>query len=430
LQLSIKEISELNIKGVAIDSRGDVEGCLFVPLVGENFDGHDYIDMALQKGAAYALTERDGPGIKVENTLKALQDLAVYARNRFTGAVVAITGSAGKTTTKEMVASVLSQKYNTLKTQGNLNNHIGLPLTLLRRQDDHEAMVLEMGMNHMGEISVLSKIGKPTICLITNIGDAHIENLGSREGILKAKSEIFEGLTQGGTVILNGDDPLLFGLPKVAQAGKTIYCHMEKEAGIYATNISRKGLRGISCLVNWNEESIEVEIPLPGDHMIMNALMAFAVGLETGMKPQQIAEGIKKFKPTGHRMAISQVNEMTIVNDTYNASPSSMKAAIEMLADSGKGRKVCILGDMFELGDHAEAMHKEVGEFAAEKKIDLLITIGTLSSHMNGNIHFPSKEAFLKEWRKHVQAGDIILIKASRGMALESIAEEMGAVKQ
>lgn len=484
---------DIYVTGVSTDSRGDVTGRLFVPIAGPAFDGHDYIQTAFSKGAVCTLTEheptdRSFPHIKVSSTRQALMDLAAYDRDCFTGPVVAITGSVGKTTTKEIIASVLSQKYRTLKTLGNFNNDIGLPLTLLAREADHEAMVLEMGMNHLGEIRVLSKIGKPDICLITNIGDAHIENLGSRKGILKAKSEIFEGMRPGGTVILNGDDPLLAGRPKVPHAGRTIYCYMADSMGnssdtalpkgdnwVSVTMIDHLGLQGTNCDISWRLKGapvystnrphsnmhfssdhpageyltghMQVHIPLPGDHMIMNAMMAFAVGLELGLTPSEIAMGIKEFKPPGHRMAITEVNGMTIVNDCYNASPSSMNAAVDMLVGSLKmdnRRKVCIFGDMFELGDHGELLHKEVGQYAAAKKVDLLIAIGPLSRHMYeafketaeeeaaasrgmaaplAAVYFQTKEDFIAKWKKYLQPGDMVLIKASRGMALESVAE-------
>ena len=461
--------SAVIVKAVSTDSRADVTGCLFIPIKGPAFDGHDYIETAFSKGAICTLSEREVqnesfPQIKVSSTRQALIDLAVYDRNRFKGPVLAITGSAGKTTTKEMLASVMSQKFKTLKTLGNFNNDIGLPLSLLSREEDHELMVLEMGMNHLGEISVLSRIGRPDICMITNIGDAHIENLGSREGILRAKSEIFEGMREGGTVILNGDDPLLAGLPIVPHAGKTIYCHLRhnkppatiQDEGnwIAADYIDRQGLQGTICTVMWNIEGIKntfagsmmdmskgstsIEIPLPGDYMIMNALMAFAAGLETGLNIDQICEGIKNFTPAGNRMAISEVNGMIIINDTYNASPPSMKAAIDMLAGDLKNtgrRKVCILGDMLELGDHAEVMHREVGQYAAGKGIDMLISIGPLSKfsceafkeaapHSEAR-HFMSYEFFIAKWRSLLTEGDTVLVKASRGMALEHVVKSL-----
>jgi len=435
MQLTIKEICKatggtmqnstlddlVKITGVSIDSRSDINGKLFIPLVGGNSDGHDYINMAFKGGAVCALSERKnvmGAVVKVKSTHRALTDLAIYARSMFKGPVVAITGSAGKTTTKDMIASVLSQRFNTLKTAGNYNNDIGLPLTLLRLEPEHQAMVLEMGMNHLGEIRILSNIGEPNICLITNIGDAHIENLGSREGILKAKSEIFEGLQSGGTVILNGDDPLLTSLPNVPHATKTVYCKMEE-----ASEIKNCGLRGSTCKI----QGQIVEIPFPGDHMIMNALMAFAVGRQLGLTTQEIAKGIKQFKPSGNRMEIRQVGGMTIVNDTYNASPPSVKAAIDMLKFES-GRKVAILGDMLELGEYAVDMHREIGEYAA-KNLDCLIAIGTLSRHMHeackNSRYYENKESFLREWQKELRPGDTVLIKASRGMALEAVVNEI-----
>ena len=504
--------ADLTVDGVSTDSRSDVAGRLFVPIVGPNFDGHDHIDEAISKGAVCALTEREPDGqlfplIKVESTRQALMDLASYDRQRFAGQVAAVTGSAGKTTTKDMIASVLSQKYKTLKTQGNLNNDIGLPLTLLAREPDHEAMILEMGMNHMGEISVLSRIGCPDIAMITNIGDAHIENLGSRENILKAKSEIFEGLGSGGTAILNGDDPLLMSIPAEdfeKRGVGVIYCrrkdadspvqikydHLQKgdmavldadgktisyspkfeqkgsfigftpyglEAAeaptgdwVHATMVIPKGMRGTSFSVAWHIDGIpewgsgnaQVEIPVPGSHMVMNALLAFATGLKMGLNVWQICKGIKSFTPSGNRMAITEVGGMTIVNDTYNASPSSMEATIDMLAEtkSATGRNVCILGDMFELGEHSTSMHAEVGQHAANRGIDLLITIGKDSAAMHGAfvesagesgnaLHYPDKASFLREWELGVDSkiklrpGDTVLVKASRGMALEEIVE-------
>ena len=438
MQFSIKEIAEavggsyntgdINdddtiVRAVSTDSRSCTNECLFIPIKGSNFDGHDYIKNAFENGAVLALSEREhGTNlIKVKSARKALQDLASYDRSKFKGHVVAITGSAGKTTTKEIIASVLSQKYKTLKTQGNLNNDLGLPLTLLGREEDDEVMVLEMGMNHKGEISVLSKIGKPDICLITNIGDAHIENLGSRRGILEAKCEIFEGMRNGGTVILNGDDPLLKTV-KVPHANKIIQCNIKD-----AKNIQQNGLNGTSCEMY----NVHINIPLPGNHMVMNALMAFSVGLELGLTPDEIKNGIESFKSTGHRMAISEIGEgslkIKIINDTYNASPPSVKAAIDMLT-AVEGRNVCILGDMYELGEFTEEMHKDVGQYAAER-VDLLITIGEFSKNMNSKVHYDNKEDFINEWKTHIKPGDTVLIKASRGMALETIVEKIvGAV--
>jgi len=467
----LEDTKNLTINGVSTDSRADVTGRLFIPISGPNFDGHEYIEGAIGKGAISALTEQEIGGksyplIKVNSTRQALIDLASYDRQRFTGPVAAVTGSAGKTTTKDMIASVLSQKYKTLKTQGNLNNDIGLPLTLLAREPEHEAMILEMGMNHMGEISILSQIGCPDIAMITNIGDAHIENLGSRENILKAKSEIFEGLRPGGTAILNGDDPLLMSIPAIEferRGVNIIYCcrketdsRPEITSGewVHATLVIPKGMRGSSVSVAWNIDGItewgtgntQIEIPVPGSHMITNALMAFATGLKMGLTPHQIRDGISSFTPSGNRMAITEVNGLTIINDTYNASPSSMCATIDMLAETKAvtGRNVCILGDMLELGEHSPSMHVGVGQHAAHMGIELLITIGTEANAIHrafveladsllistgkkiAALHYPDKISFLQEWEKgqiKLRSGDTILVKASRGMALEEIVD-------
>jgi UDP-N-acetylmuramoyl-tripeptide--D-alanyl-D-alanine ligase len=446
MQINIQEICTAldNSAGVTTDSRGDVKGKLFIPLAGGNSDGHDYIQSALEKGASYALSERKnninesnnqnapniGAVIRVKSTRRALTDLALYARSKFKGAVVAITGSAGKTTTKEMIAHVLARKFKTKKTMGNFNNDIGLPLSVFQLTPEDEVLVLEMGMNHGGEIHELSLTGAPNIAVITNIGDAHIENLGSREGILKAKSEIFEGLSDGGTVILNGDDPLLNSLPKVPHAAKTIYCKMEEASGIKS-----HGLRGTTCKI----QGQTIEIPFPGDHMIMNALMSFAVGSELGLTAQEIAEGIKNFEPSGNRMEIRQADGMTIINDTYNASPPSVKAAIDMLKGEN-GRKVAILGDMLELGSFAEDMHREIGRYAAGN-LDCLIAIGKLSRYMyeackdsknsqdskgsRDTHYYEDKESFINEWQSILRQGDIVLVKASRGMALEAVVKSI-----
>jgi len=469
LNLTVKEICNATmgklhnvdygdpIKGVSIDSREIPKNCLFVPIIGENFDGHNFILEAVAKGAICALYEHDFaemnnltvPLIKVASCRRALIDLAILMRSQFNGEVIAITGSAGKTTTKDMTASILSKKYETLKTKGNFNNDIGLPLTLLNLQPQNNALVLEMGMNHPGEISLLSNISLPKVCIITNIGDAHIENFGNRSGILKAKAEIFQGIQQEGTAILNGDDPLLAGLSTVANMSNialTVYAHIKNDSSkissskknvIFAEVINRNGFMGTVCNIHWNiygigEGQTEALIPLPGDHMIMNALLAFATGLVLQVDVDSIVDGIKSFQPSGYRMAMSTINGVTIVNDTYNASTLSMKATIDMM-NVAEGRKVCIFGDMFELGDYAKNLHSEIGRYASEK-IDLMLTVGTLSKHIHDSfiaegqtnaVHFDTKEDFLQHWEEHIKFGDTVLIKASRGMTLETIVATM-----
>lgn len=445
-----ENIKDLQVTAFSTDSRKDVKGCLFIPIAGPNFDGHDYIADVLSSGAVCALTEREDtaePCIKVSSTRRALIALAMWKRDRFNGPVIAVTGSVGKTTTKEIIAAVTSEKYNTLKTIGNYNNDIGLPLSLLRQKPEHEAFVLEMGMNHSGEIRVLSNIGKPNICLITNIGDAHIENLGSREGILRAKSEIFEGMQDGGTVILNGNDPLLAKLPKVAAAKNTIYCFTDGDmpytdksgCHIIAKLIKDNGLLGTECLISGVVNQAEVgehtlNIPIPGKHMLMNVAMAFAVGVTIGISPEAVKKGISAYIPPDGRMDIQKIRGMTLINDCYNASTASVKAAIDILSNIKESRRrVCILSDMLELGDFGEALHKEIGYYAASKDIDLLIAIGPLSRHIydvfiakatpDRALYFEAKEGF--DWKSRLCEGDSVLIKASRGMGLDTLVKSI-----
>ncbi|MCL1998350.1 MAG: UDP-N-acetylmuramoyl-tripeptide--D-alanyl-D-alanine ligase [Turicibacter sp.] len=432
--------SEVTVTSVSIDSRGDLYGKLFVPMKGNNVDGHDYIIEALNAGASYSLTERKPQSeneIQVKSTRKALIDLAAYRRNLFKNPVVGITGSVGKTTTKEMTATIL-QSYNPLKTIGNYNNDIGLPLTILSLCDNHNAMVLEMGMNHKNEITVLSRIARPNIAIITNIGDAHIENLGSREGILSAKCEIFDGMDADGIAILNGDDILL---ANVKPTQKTIYVGIENTAKkhnfVRADSVKNHGLAGVSCSIYWQidgipSDRIDISIPLPGVHNVINVLMAITTGLVLNLTTQQILDGVNSLKTTKDRLTIEKLPKFTIINDAYNASPESMRAAIDSLCSIAKGRTVCIFGDMLELGEFSKSLHEEIGEYAAKSEIDVLVTIGEASQN-TGIVfaqiapaaickHFRTKGDFLSNWQNYIKNEDTILIKASRGMAFEDLA--------
>jgi UDP-N-acetylmuramoyl-tripeptide--D-alanyl-D-alanine ligase len=314
-----------------------------------------------------------------------------------------------------MVASVLSQKYKTQKTIGNHNNHIGVPLTLFQLQDDDEVIVVEMGMNHAGEISVLSQAAAPDIAVITNIGDAHIENFENREGILRAKLEITDGLKPNGVFIVNGDDPLL------SKQSNAIKCRLDEAL------VAPLGIEGSQ----YTYGDTTLHIPQPGKHMVMNALLAAKVGELLGLTPEQIKDGIAAFTPSENRMEVISAHGMKIINDAYNANPSAMKATLEIL-QYADGRKVAILGDMFELGDRAQALHREVGLFAAEQGVTL-IAIGTLAKHMadaynevsQSALHFPDKAAFLSQWKAILKPGDTVLIKASNGMAFMEIVKEL-----
>ena len=424
------------IENISTDSRNIISGALFVPIVGDNFDGHDFIASAIEKGAALVLSEPgkiptdiDFPHIIVKNTRKALLDLAGYYLKIISPKIIGITGSAGKTTLKDMIAAILTKKFKTKKTIGNFNNDIGMPLSVFKLEDSDEVIVLEMGMNHAGEIAPLSRAAKPDIAVITNIGDAHIENFENREGILHAKLEIIEGLKKTGCVFLNGDDPLLTGpIAGSKTSGLTVFYPSCKDI------ITSKplGLLGTECHFNWSNTDVHVTVPLPGSHMVTNALLATAVCLRLECSPENITEGFKDFQTSAGRLNIINADGKTIISDVYNSSPDALKSSLRVLSEQN-GRKVAIIGDMLELGHMAVVRHKEAGEFVAELGIDVLITSGELAKHIYENflsasktgvaIHFETKADFIAMKDEVLQRGDTILIKASRGAKFEEITE-------
>lgn len=411
------------ITGICTDSRKIKKGELFAAIRGEKFDGHNYIQKAFENGAVCALSEKEAENsIVVKDTRKALGDTAKYYISKFDIPVVGITGSVGKTTVKEMTASILEQKYNVVKTEGNFNNDIGLPLTIFNITKNTQAAVLEMGMNHSGEIEYLSNIAKPDVSVITNVGVSHIENLGSREGILRAKCEIFSGMKKGGIKIINGDDDMLSGLK-----GDYVRFGMDNKFPFYADNIFEDGLEGISCNIHTPAGGFSVNIPASGRHNVLNALAAAAAGQSLGAKLDDIKKGIENFKNVKMRMDIIRTEKYTIINDIYNSNPVSAKAAIDVLANAEGRRRVCILGDMLELGSFAPSLHRELGEYCLKKKIDETICIGKLGRYIYEGIgkgyYFEKNEDFIKYDKKILQKGDIILLKASRGMKFEEITE-------
>jgi len=445
---SDKDCIRKEVSGVVIDSRLVQKDFLFIATKGKTVDGHSYIDSAFKSGALAVICEQApqnpaGPYILVDNSLQALKDIAKWYRSQLNIKVVGITGSVGKTSTKEFISSVLATKYRVLKTEGNFNNEIGLPLTILRLQEHHEIAVLEMGISDFGEMHRLSDIARPDICVITNIGQCHLENLGSREGILKAKSEIFDFLDSNGTICLNGDDDMLATIKEV-KGIKPIKFGLLKdgpfaENDVYASNIISKGLFGTSCSIhiseNGCEDIINAEIGIPGEHMILNALAAATVGRLLNVTPDAIAEGIKAVKPISGRSNIIPTRKWTVLDDCYNANPVSMKAAIDLLALANT-RKVAILGDMFELGENELALHAGVGSYAAKADIDLLICIGKLSRSLfeaadkelgqhatSGKklAYFETREEFLDKYASLINEGDTILVKASHGMGFDKI---------
>lgn len=431
------------VTGVSTDSRKVKKGDLFIPLKGSIFDGHDYIDKAIESGAQAVLTHidievpsKDITVIKVKDTLKALGDLAKYYRKKFNISFIGITGSVGKTSTKDMVASVLGQHFNTLKTQGNFNNEIGLPLSILNLDQSHKAAVLEMGMSSFGEISRLTSIVKPDIAIITNIGMSHIEKLGSRQNILKAKLEILEGLNSKGLVILNGDDNLLSGMRGLLDF-RTKFFGMEEEVDYKAENIRLSGEKGSSFEIRIDNVDYEVQVPAPGIHNVYNALAAIATAIELEIPMESIIKGISSYLPEKMRMDIFEVSDVKIIDDTYNANPQSMEAALNVLAEIGNNcRKVAVLGDMLEMGDWADKAHMEIGKLAILKGVNYIITVGNKGKKIAkgalaagvypGNVKMFENNTLAWEFlNEFIMPGDVVLVKGSRGMKMEEIIQKL-----
>ncbi len=423
------EIKDKCVEGIAIDSRVIESGWLFAATKGERVDGHSFVGQVMEKGALCVLVEKvpeiDCPYILVEDTFQALKDIASFYRSRLSCKVVGITGSVGKTSTKEMIAGVLGAKLNVLKTAGNFNNEVGVPLTLFRIRDEHEVAVVEMGISDFGEMSRLTSMVRPDICVITNIGECHLENLGDRDGVLKAKTEIFEGLSPEGEVVLNGQDDKLLTIDKVNGKKPRFFGGED----CYAEDIVSRGLLGTTCVIHSKDMTIHADIRLQGVHQVKNAMAAVCVAQILGLSKEEIERGIKSVVALAGRGEILAGDRFTLIDESYNANPVSMKATLDALAQT-EGRRVAILGDMFELGENSDALHEEVGSYAQEAGIDLLICIGENARHIyNGAracaVHFESKEAFLLQKEQLLQIGDTILIKASHGMHFETLRKEL-----
>lgn len=423
--------NDVEITGIAIDSRAVKRGDLFVAITGEKTDGHLYIQKAVDKGARAVLVEKpvstDVPVILTTSTVYALGRLAQWYRNQFNIPVVGITGSVGKTTTKEMMASVLASRFSVLKSQGNLNTEIGLPLTLFGLKKHHEVVVVEMGMRGLGQIRELAKMARPNVGVITNIGENHLELLGSKENILKAKWELAEALPPEGTLILNRDDDLLLAKGSRMQS-EVLWYGTDRSAMVRAENISVQG-EGLSFDLCWlGEKRIRVELPVPGRHNVSNALAAAAVGLAFGLTLEEIAKGLSMFTNATMRLDIQRYKGITVINDAYNASPVSMMAALEVLADLAKGRKIAVLSDMLELGDWSMEGHRQVGRAC---KVDILYTYGEMARDINGAApdiekeHFGSREALADKLIEILKPGDTVLVKGSRGMKMEDIVKRL-----
>lgn len=457
--LTIQEIIEVT-KGVLIqgnpeficknfskDTRTIQKGDTYIAIKGENFDGNLFWKQALENGADCVIVsdisyeEKDLKTyankniIKVADTLEALYKIASLKRSFYQIPVIAITGSVGKTSTKDMVANVVSQKYKTLKTMGNNNNNIGLPFTILRLQDE-EVMVLEMGMNHLGEISLLTNIAKPDICIITNIGTSHIGNLGSRENILKAKLEILEG-SKDPTVIVNNDNDLLHKWGEENKNQENIITYgIQNQSQIQAIDIELKGNKSkFTCMLQ--KEEVKIHVPVGGEHFVLNSLCAISVGNALNIETDKIVKGIETFELTKKRMEIVELpNGIKIINDAYNASLESMQATLKNMSEFKKNRKIAVLGDMLELGEYTKELHKQVGEAVVQNKVDVLITSGENAKYIaeqakklgmpEENVYyFESKGEILKKIKQIVKTGDVILFKASNGMKFFELAEKM-----
>ena len=422
-----------SVSSVVIDSRLVEKGSLFVAIKGERVDGHSFIPQTIKDGALCALSEEkledaSFPYILVPSSEKALVDLAEHYRRALKIKAVGITGSVGKTSTKEMMASVFSQKYSVQKTPGNFNNEIGLPLTIFSIREEHEVAVLEMGISKFGDMDVLSWMAKPDICVLTNIGVAHIEYLKTRDGILREKSQIFNYMNPEGKIFLNGDDDKLVTVPPYKGITPTYY-GLNPDLPFYATDIVNMGLKGTTATYHTPHSTFTAHIHVPGTFMVYNALAAIAVGYSLEMTDEEIIKGIEALAPIAGRSFIIETDKYTIIDDCYNASPPSMKSALELL-EKANTRKVAILGSMFELGEEEEQMHFEVGAFAGDRDINLIVTIGALAEHINHGcksrshknvIHFHTKDEFFKQIDEILNLNDTILLKASNGMAFSEI---------
>ena len=426
--------ADMMVSAVTTDSRKIEEGALFIPLVGERFDGHDYIEMALRSGAAGCFTTKlpfdtvEGKFyILVEDTLLALKALASWYRGEFELPVVQITGSAGKTTTKEMVASVLSQKFSTLKTEANFNNAIGTPQTLLRLDDTHEAAVIETGMNHFDEIRYLGDMVRPDVAIITNVGDAHVENLGgTRLGVLQAKSEIFDNLNPDGLAILNGDDALL---RELRPNFRTVLCGKGENCHVRVSDIVERGIEGMDCTITTEKATYAVHIPSPGAFMIYPASMAVAVGEHLGLTAEEIVRGIAAYTSVGSRMRVVRKDSRIIIDDCYNANPQAMAQALETLAKTDVPRRMAVLGDMGELGALTEQAHREIGALTAKLGIDTVVAVGEKSRAIlagNGDaLWFATLEEALPTIVGQFTDGTAVLVKASHAMNFPKIVKEL-----
>lgn len=428
--------AKTELADITTDSRKAAGGVLFIPLEGEKFDGHEFIKAAFDMGAAAALTHKDvelligKTIIRVENTFKALRDIAVYYKKKYPVPTVAVTGSVGKTTTKDMLYAALSAKYNTLKTPNNFNNEIGVPITIFMLEKEHECAVIEMGMNHFGELERLARMGQPDVAVITNIGMSHIENLGSQEGIFKAKMEITKNFNKNNTLIVNGDDKFLAKTKGMSEYKVVYYGIDNPENDVFAKDIVNKGLKGIEFTAVVDGTDYRVSVTQPGRHNVYNALAAICVGREFGVDVDDSIGGIKNCEYTSQRLEVTEKGGVQIINDCYNASPDSIRAALGVLSYAVTERKIAVLGDVLEMGDYAKDAHYALGKSVVDNGVDMLITAGENAAYiakgakdcgMENVVSFPKTLDACNYVKDVVRPGDAVLIKASHGMHFEDI---------
>lgn len=430
------DLGNQEVSTITTDSRKVEQGALFVAIPGARVDGHSFIPQVMEQGALAALTERELPEaeypyIQIRSSLQAVKEIAEFYLQQLHIPVVGITGSVGKTSTKEMIAAILSQRYRTLKTEGNFNNELGLPLTVFRLRDEDEIAVLEMGISDFGEMHRLAKIARPDTAVLTNIGWCHLENLKDRDGILKAKTEIFDFLKDDGHIVLNGDDDKLATVGEI-RGIRPIRFGLDANNNYYADQIEPLGFRGIRCMLHTPEGAVQVQIPMPGSHMVYNALAGAAVGQIYGLTLEEIRAGIESLQPVAGRFHIIETENYTVIDDCYNANPVSMKASLNVLKD-GPGRRVAVLGDMGELGVEENELHAQVGVCAGESGIDALYCAGPLSQAMadaaretNPEMeirHFADRNTLMEKLPELLQNEDTVLVKASHFMEFGKIVE-------
>jgi len=454
LKISLKELvdavdgvlirgKDRYITSISIDSRETKNGDFFIPIIGEKFDGHNFISSAFESGAIGTLTERNIEFndnnkiiVKVKNTTLALKDIAKLILMKKNIPVIAVTGSTGKTTTKELIYNVLSTKYNVLKNEGNYNNHIGLPLTLFNLNEEHEVIVLEMGMSGRGEIDSLAELAHPQIAVITNIGFSHIEKLGSQDEIFKAKMEISNYMKDNNILILNGDDKYLQSVRNLETSYKKIFVgYYEKNDLIVTKNYNDSEV--IRFEVLYKNKPYHFKLSVPGEHNIYNSLLAISVGIQMNIPMEDIQKGISTYKGSNMRLSIVRgINNSKIINDCYNASPDSMLSALKVLSKGNAKRRIAVLGDMYEMGNYSEAAHKRVGYMVKDNNIDILITVGKESLNIgkgaiekgflkSNQYHFTKNHDVIKFLQDMICSEDFILIKGSRGMKMEEIVQSL-----